>query len=168
MVRNRTLAIVGALGLSLALAVMHIAASDDVNKKPGKPAATAASDDVNKKPGKPAATAAKQNPPQAPAQGVRVFIDPATGKIREPEPEEIQQLTPAAPAAARRSTAPSGAALHGRGGAVGMRLDDSQMVYSVATKNADGTISFECVTGAANASQKLTNKPNEGRQPDVK
>ena len=48
-------------------------------------------------PGKPAATAAKQSLLRpVSSQGVRVFIDPATGKIREPEPEEIQQLAPAA------------------------------------------------------------------------
>ena len=60
------------------------------------------------------------------------------------------------------------APLEGPGGAIGMKLDDSQMVYSVATKNADGTISFECVTGAANAAKTLAGKPAERRQPNVK
>ena len=153
MVRNRILAIAVALGLFLAIGVaMSGAAPDDVNKNPGKPAATAAKQSTS---------------PQPPAQGIRVFIDPATGKIREPEQEEIRQLTPAAPAMAAHMAA-SGASLQGPGNAVGMRLDDSQMVYSVATKNADGTISFECVTGADNAGKTLSSKPKEGRQPDVK
>jgi hypothetical protein len=49
-----------------------------------------------------------------------------------------------------------------------MVLDDSQMVYSVAKKNADGTISFECVTGAADAAKTLSSKPAERSQSDVK
>lgn len=153
MTRNRILAIVGTLGLSLAIGVMSLAASDDVNKTPAKPAAAAA----------------KQNTsPPASSQGVRVFIDPVTGKIREPEPEELRQLTPAAPGVARRSMAPLAAPLQGPGGAIGMVLDDSQMVYSVAKKNADGTISFECVTGAADAAKTLSSKPAERSQSDVK
>ena len=151
MVRNRVLAIAVALGLFLATGVV-VGASDDASKNPGKPAATAAK---------------QSTPPQAPAQGMRVFIDPATGKIREPEPEELRQLAPAAPAAALRADSP-GAILRGPGNAIGMKIGDSQMVYSVATKNTDGTISFECVTGADNAGKALSNKPNEKRPPDVK
>lgn len=154
MIRNRIVAIGGALSLTLTIGVMSLAAADDVSKNPGKPAAAPAKQSVA---------------PPAPSQGVRVFIDPATGKIREPEAEELQQLAPAATTGvARRSMAPSAAPLQGPGNAVGMKLDDSQMVYSVATKNADGTLSFECVTGAASAAKKLTSKPAEGSQPDVK
>ena len=154
MVRTRMHAIVVAAVLSLAMGVaISGAASDDVNKNPGKPAATAA---------KPSTS------PQAPAQGIRVFIDPVTGKIREADPGEIQQLTPAAPAATSFRAAPLSLPLRGPGNATGMKLDDSQMVYSVATKNADGSISFECVTGAANADKELSRKPNERSQPDVK
>ena len=153
MVRTRIHLIVVAAVLSLAIgAAISGAASDDVNKNPGKPAATAA---------KPSTS------PQAPAQGIRVFIDPVTGKIREADPSEIQQLAPAAPARLLRA-APLSLPLRGPGNATGMKLDDSQMVYSVATKNADGTISFECVTGAANADKELSRKPNERSQPDVK
>jgi hypothetical protein len=136
----------------------------------------AASDDAKKGPGEASPTAAKQaTPPAAASQGVRVFIDPVTGKIREPEPEEIQQLTPAAPASAQRTAAQAAerraaaqAPLSGPDGAVGMKLDDSYMVYSVATRNPDGTISFECVTGPAKASQALAGKSGERRQSDVK
>lgn len=151
MVRNRVLAIAVALGLFLAAGVV-VGAPGDASQNTGKPAATAAK---------------QSTPPQAPAQGMRVFIDPATGKIRAPEPEELRQLAPAAPAVALRTDSP-GTILRGPGNAIGMKVGDSQMVYSVATKNADGTISFECVTGADNAGKALSNKPNGKGNPDVK
>lgn len=128
---------------------------------------TAASDQSKDTPQKPAAAAVKQPAaPEAGARGMRVFIDPATGKIREPEQSDIQQLAPAAPAF-HPLMAPA-APLQGPGGAVGMKLDDNQMVYSVATKNPDGSVSFECVTGPANAAKVLAGKPGERSQSDVK
>ena len=150
MFRRKIFVIVG-IGLFLAVAVSITgAASDQAKDTPQKPAAAAVQP--------PAA-------PQAGAPGMRVFIDPATGKLREPEQSDIQQLAPAVGFHALQAPA---APLQGPGGAVGMRLDDSQMVYSVATKNPDGSISFECVTGPANASKALAGKHSERSQSDVK
>jgi hypothetical protein len=155
MMRNRIIAIVGTFGITLAIGAISLAASDDVNKTPAKPAAQAA---------KPSAA-----PAPAPASpGVRVYIDPATGKIREPEQEEVQQLSPAAPAAARRLAAPAAVTMVGPGNARGMKLSDDQMVYSVATRKADGTISFECVTGAESANKALAGKSAERGQTNDK
>jgi hypothetical protein len=99
----------------------------------------------------------------APATGgMRVFIDPATGQIRQPEAEDIQSLQPAAPA--KLKAAAPAAPLSGPGGAVGMRVGDDQMVYSVATKNADGSISFECHKGPEKARQAVERKSAPGRE----
>ncbi len=82
------------------------------------------------------------------AGGLRVFMDPATGKVREAEKVDFERMAPR-PAALR--SAPAVSQTVELNGMVGMRLDDSQMSYSVATKNPDGTISMECVQGAADA-----------------
>lgn len=152
MIHNRLCTIVIGAGMFFAAALaISQAGSDDAKK--GRPEAT----------------------PAATAQGARVFIDPATGKIREPEPEEVQALTPAAPtgaqataAQAARRRAAAEAPISGPGGTVGMKLDDSFMVYSVATKNPDGSVSFECVTGPAKAAQALSGKSGERRHSDDK
>jgi hypothetical protein len=86
--------------------------------------------------------------------GVLVFIDPATGEIREPEKEELQSLAPgAAPdvtpdEALRRAaaqTAPQ--SLTHPSGAEGVVLGEDQMVYSVVTIGPDGKLKMDCVTG---------------------
>jgi hypothetical protein len=99
--------------------------------------------------------------------GLRVFIDPKTGEIREPTPEEEQALTPRT--APRRRTplrlAPEAAPLTeiaGPGGAVGVVLNESFMMNSIVRKNLDGTLSFECITGDKNAIRAVT----EGKQAD--
>ncbi|MBZ5586499.1 MAG: choice-of-anchor J domain-containing protein [Acidobacteriia bacterium] len=101
-----------------------------------------------------AAKAAKPAAHPAAAGGVRVFIDPATGKIREPEPGEVQPLAPLGAQAMRAG--PADAQTLQVNGLSGMRLDDSQLIYSVATRNPDGTISVECVKGAANAGKAVS------------
>ena len=45
--------------------------------------------------------------------------------------------------------------LRSAGGAIGYRLDDSFQTYSVMTRNADGTLSMQCVTGAKAAEKAL-------------
>jgi hypothetical protein len=119
----------------------------------------------------PTTTSAKAKPadakPAPAAGGMRVFIDPATGKIRPPEQEDIQRLTALRAARATALAAPP-QPLKGPGGAIGLKLDESHMVYSVARKNADGTVSFECVDGSANAAKALSRPPAERRHTDVR
>ena len=45
-----------------------------------------------------------------------------------------------------------------------MVLDDSTTVFAVATKKADGTVSFGEVTGGANAKKSVTNTKPEAKQ----
>jgi hypothetical protein len=117
-------------------------------------AAPASQSDHPAKPVEKQAAQAKRAMPAAPAtqagdSGQRVFIDPATGKLREPEPGEIAALQPAAKRSLRAAAAPE--MLAGPGGAVGMAVSEDAMSYSVATVNPDGTLSTVCVTGKAKA-----------------
>jgi hypothetical protein len=106
-------------------------------------------------PSEPQTPVAKPSETQAPAAtpssggGQRAFIDPATGKLREPEPGEVEALLPAAPRTMRAAVAPKEIA--GPGGAIGVAVPEEAMSYSVATLNPDGTVSTECVTGKAKA-----------------
>jgi hypothetical protein len=107
----------------------------------------------------------KQAPAQPSAQGMRAFIDPTTGKLREPTEEEQQKLTPQlAPSSKKTVNIPVAPKMKsGPGNAVGMSLDESYMVHSVATINPDGSISTECVTGRENAEKALTAAPRPGQ-----
>lgn len=82
--------------------------------------------------------------------GQRAFIDPKTGKMRQPDAGELAALEPrrralrAAPAEDRQEFA-------GTRGAVGVALTEDEMTSVVATRNADGTVSLEHVSGMKNA-----------------
>src|SRR5512135_42888 len=101
------------------------------------------------------APAARQAPasPAPPAKGLVVFVDPVTGKIRQPDAAEIGALT--APAAGTKSATPAPEApllmTYGPGGAVGVVLDSRYESFMVATKASDGKLATACVTGGRNA-----------------
>ena len=89
-------------------------------------------------------------------QAQRVAKDPETGQIRAPELDEMaaERAAPAARAAAssaaRAAASTSAKPITGvRIGAKGFRVDSSRMVSSVVSRNADGTLSTQCVTGEA-------------------
>src|SRR5580704_1975211 len=63
------------------------------------------------------------------ATGVVVFIDPATGQIRQPDASEIGTLVPATGTVAPK--APEAPQLQGPGGAVGVRLSEDSLAYMV-------------------------------------
>jgi len=87
-----------------------------------------------------------------------VFIDPATGKIRQPSAEEIGSL--AAAAAAQQTTPPKPLVTRpgARGGVVAV-LDDSQMTYLVVTKQPDGKLKEQCVAGGQKANEIVASPP---------
>lgn len=80
--------------------------------------------------------------------GMTVWIDAETGQLRQPTAEEAAALSAAmhemfrAPAAAAAAPA-AGFALDG--GGVGIDLGLSQLDFSVATVEADGTVAFKCL-----------------------
>lgn len=77
--------------------------------------------------------------PTQSAPGMRVFIDPRTGQIRQPDPEELQIVSSQLVEAPQRIVSSTGLD--------GLRLTENQMIYSVARKNPDGTVTFDCVDG---------------------
>jgi hypothetical protein len=86
-----------------------------------------------------------------------VARDPETGQIRAPELDDMAAERAAAGARAAtpnaaRAAAPFTSAKPSTGvriGAKGFRVDSSRMVSSVVSRNADGTLSTQCVTGEA-------------------
>jgi hypothetical protein len=92
----------------------------------------------------------------APANGVVVFVDPATGQIRQPDPSEIGALvTPTNPA----PKAPEPGLMQGPGGAVGAKLGPDAMTYMVVTTSPDGKLALDCVDGEKAANAKVTAPP---------
>jgi hypothetical protein len=90
--------------------------------------------------------------------GVVVFIDPATGQIRQPDASEIGGLvTPSGPAPKAPTQAP--ALIQGTGGAVGARLSEDSRTYMVVSAAPDGKLAMDCVTGEKAAAARVTTTP---------
>lgn len=94
-------------------------------------------------------------------RGRAVFIDPETGRVRQPDAAEIGRLLP--PPAAKAAVAPPVTTKTGPGGAVGVVLDSSYDSSLVARKKPDGKVVVDCVTGDDNASATL---PASGKTAD--
>ncbi|MEO8675093.1 MAG: hypothetical protein ABI569_05905 [Casimicrobiaceae bacterium] len=94
------------------------------------------------------------------AGGLTVFVDPVTGKIRQPSADEIGALMSSRPPAAA-STAPLvQRALPGGGFAV--TLDSSFDSYVVVSKNADGSLASDCVVGDEKATSAVKSGVTSG------
>lgn len=115
----------------------------------------------------------------ADAPGMRVFKDPETGVLRAPTAEEAKALedkeardnakkSRAAPgSSARTSSSPQlrssdPVITRSSNGAVGARVGEQFMSYSVMKRNADGTSSMVCVTGD-DVAEALVNAPPSAR-----
>ncbi len=85
------------------------------------------------------------------ALGMKAAIDPRTGQLREPTPEEMRTL---ALRPLQRLAVPK-AVYESASGTIMVELDDSYMDEAVATRGPDGKLSFECVKGDANAHAKV-------------
>ena len=107
-------------------------------------------------------------PATVPAQ--RVFKDPATGQLRAPEHDEqaaareaaaakAAAVSPAARNAEQRASAMRRftgiVPLTASNGATGRRLDASRLSFAVAKRNADGSVSTDCVAGESAAQAAL-------------
>jgi hypothetical protein len=125
----------------------------------------------------PAVKAASPDTTTSPvSSGQRVAIDPATGQMRAPTAAEAAELDrqdrvarsrlrlTKSDAAATQQLPAGVESLADDGtfttpdGAKGMILDDSQMVYSVVTRGADGRLQMECVEGVDSANKLLQRK----------
>jgi hypothetical protein len=85
--------------------------------------------------------------PAAPAAGLRVFVDPVTGRIRRATPEERRRITLVSRDRSGRAyevrTRPDGTRL--------VTLDETFSMSVVATANPDGTVSYRCEKDSATA-----------------
>ena len=101
--------------------------------------------------------------PAAPAKGLVVFVDPVTGKIRQPDPAEIGALTAPPAESATAKPAPEAPLVmkYGPGGAVGVVLDSRYESFMVVTKKPDGTLSMDCVEGARKADETVAGGPKK-------
>lgn len=91
-------------------------------------------------------------------EGMVVVRDAQTGKMRAPTPDEMKALRAAAPPNASMSPSrPAQPQLLTRpNGARGVRVGESNLVYDVVTRGADGKLSSQCVQGEGAAQRALT------------
>ena len=85
------------------------------------------------------------------AAGMRAQKDQDTGRLRAPTAVEIQALDALAPSVPEEPVEVSTLA----DGTTVARLNQSYMIYSVVHKNADGSLSEQCVTGESAADHAL-------------
>jgi hypothetical protein len=104
----------------------------------------------------PADAATKQ---VAPPGGLMVFIDPATGKLREPTPAEIAALS--RQSVVLPATAAVPIAFPATGGGVGAKLGADSLMYMVATRATDGNVNLACQTADPAAAPAAPGKPAE-------
>jgi hypothetical protein len=99
--------------------------------------------------------------------GMRIVRDPVTGELRGPTHEEFKELEAQerASAASAASTGKStikrvvpAAVEHRPDGSKKALLDESHMSYSVVTRQPDGSLAMDCVTGK-DAAQKALSAP---------
>lgn len=82
---------------------------------------------------------------EAPLAGVKAFIDPKTGQLRPPTPEEERELASAGPAGARLKGAVVFKALLAPNGMLSLVLGDEFMNDVVVRQSPDGGMSYVCV-----------------------
>lgn len=95
----------------------------------------------------------------AEATGMQVFIDPASGKIRQPTPAEVKALVDAFRAQVGRSAQGVQVTEHADG-SMSARLGVEALNVWIATVNPDGSVSQACIEGghAAPAAPALEEK----------
>jgi len=106
----------------------------------------------------------------ASAQAQRVTKDSVTGELRAPTADEVKAMDASTGKRASRpvgmlsgSTDPQ--AVRQPNGTVGQELTTDTVMYSVARKNADGTVSQYCVSGDEAAQRLVSAK--QARQAKV-
>ena len=99
-------------------------------------------------------------------EGMVAVRDPQSGQLRAPTPAEMKALAPA-PAATLRATVPlSRLVVQNPDGSRKLHLGERGMVYSLATRGADGQLDQHCVEGEAAAARALA--APVPRQPELR
>lgn len=112
-----------------------------------------------------AAASARQTRTSQPSQAAaaphavpmqRAFIDPQTGALREPTAEEVKEMAQEMAAASAMPAEPE--PITSAEGFPGLKLSDDFSTYTVASKNADGTVSIRHATGPKEAERLVRAK----------
>jgi hypothetical protein len=129
------------------------------------PTAAAQTDKVNDKPAPKAAAA-----PNGTKSGVMVFVDPATHRIRHPEPGEMRDLMRNAGRGTgqRRGVLPPAPSqpifFAGPAGSIGALLDEGSMSYMTVEKSPDGKLSMKCVEGGKEKASRVSAAPQPAKK----
>lgn len=98
-------------------------------------------------------------------EGMQVVRDATTGQLRAPNAAEHQALQAQAAllkSKSRSFAAPAAASLvagtKARRGTTAYTVPEESIVYSVVTRNADGTLDQQCITGADAAAHAIQNQ----------
>jgi hypothetical protein len=97
-------------------------------------------------------------------EGMQVVRDATTGELRAPNAAEYQALqAQAAQSQSKRGmAAPAAASMvvgtKARKGTTAYAVPEESVVYSVMTRNADGTLDHQCVTGEHAATHAIQNQ----------
>jgi hypothetical protein len=114
----------------------------------------------------PAAVEAPATTPPCPADdsaagpGLRAFIDPQTGQLREPTPEEAQALARAAREKFAREVESLEAIVH-PDGMISLDLKGLFMQDLVVVKNPDGSLSMRCVPDSESGTVPVAPAPGK-------
>ena len=129
-------------------------------KASARPAATSAAKPEAAKP--PAETPAET----AGQAGMKAYIDPATGKLREPTAEDAAAAAAAAAKSRQAQAArPEPVVVQHASGMVSAELGEEYMEDVVVRKNADGTLAFQCVPRSR--TEKVLTKPGSPAKPEL-
>lgn len=100
--------------------------------------------------------------------GMIVVRDAQSGELRAPTAAESRALAPQRPSASLQAQPTAPALVTHPGGARQVRLGERGLVYSVATRGADGKLSEQCVQGAHAAEQAVHAPAAAPRQEDAR
>lgn len=97
-------------------------------------------------------------------EGQTVFKDAATGQLRNPTAAQAKELNDAKAAARAAKAAepkdlsagPTGVAIRQSNGIIRAVPDEESISYSVMTRNAQGELVLQCVTGASAAKATMS------------
>ena len=112
-----------------------------------------------------AQTPAKNKPTaQLVAPGQKVYVDPQTHQIAAPTDSQVQALNQAISKgnASFRPAQPT--RIVSIYGIEGMLLDESTMSFSVASKDANGKVSFQCVESKEKAEKAMQQPVSTSKQ----
>ena len=93
----------------------------------------------------PAPAAVTPAQPNNVSPGMVIAKDPVTGELRAPTAEEMVALQAAAPTRKTETKRPVAETFRLADGTIGVNLDESTMLFGVASKSADGTVQRTCV-----------------------